>query len=50
MIEIREYIDSAGRSPYANWFKRLNAQAAAKVAIALARMECGNFSNTKGNF
>lgn len=48
MIMIREYIDQEEHSPYANWFNRLNAPAAAKVAIALVRMEQGNFSNTKG--
>jgi len=48
MIMIREYIDQEGHSPYANWFNRLNAPAAAKVATALVRMEQGNFSNTKG--
>ena len=48
MIEIREYIDREGRSPYANWFNRLNAPAAAKLVAALVRMEQGNLSNTKG--
>ena len=48
MIEIREYIDTQGRSPYARWFNRLNAPAAAKVATALVRMEQGNLSNVKG--
>ena len=48
MIEVREYIDTDGRSPYARWFNRLNAQAAAKVATALIRMEQGNLSNAKG--
>ncbi len=48
MIEIREYIDTKGRSPYARWFNRLNAPAAAKVATALVRMEQGNLSNVKG--
>ena len=48
MIEIREYIDANGRSPYARWFNRLNAQAAAKVAMALIRVEQGNLSNAKG--
>ncbi len=48
MIEVREYIDAEGRSPYARWFNRLNIQAAAKVATALVRMERGNLSNTKG--
>ena len=48
MIEIREYIDTEGGSPYAKWFNRLNAQAAAKVVTVLVRMEQGNLSNTKG--
>ena len=48
MIKIREYIDTNGRSPYAKWFNKLNATAAAKIATALVRMEQGNFSTTKG--
>ena len=48
MITVREYIDPDGRSPYAKWFNRLNAPAAAKVATALVRMEQGNFSTSKG--
>ncbi len=41
MVEIKEYLDTNGRSPYANWFYGLNATAAAKVATALIRMEQG---------
>ena len=48
MVAIREYIDSGGRSPYARWFNRLNAQAAAKVATALVRLDMGNLSGVKG--
>ena len=48
MVTIREYIEIDGRSPYAKWFNRLNAPAAAKVATALVRMEQGNFSTSKG--
>jgi putative addiction module killer protein len=48
MLEIREYVDAEGRSPYARWFDRLDARAAAKVATALVRMEQGNLSNSKG--
>ena len=47
MLEIREYVDPEGRSPYARWFDRLNARAAAKVATAVVRMEHGNLSNAK---
>ena len=48
MITIREYIDLNGHSPYAKWFNRLNAPAAAKITTAVVRMELGNFSNSKG--
>ncbi len=48
MIEIREYSDTQGRSPYARWFDGINARAAAKVTTALVRMEQGNLSNAKG--
>ena len=46
-MEILEYIDAAGRSPFARWFNRLDARAAAKVATALVRLEQGNLSNAK---
>jgi len=48
MIDVREYNDHDGRSPYADWFDRLNAKAAAKVTTALTRLGQGNFSNVKG--
>ena len=48
MVEIKEYVDANGRSPYANWFDGLNAPAAARVATALVRMEQGNLSNVAG--
>ena len=48
VISVREYVDPDGRSYYARWFNRLNAQAAAKVATALVRLERGNLSGVKG--
>ena len=47
MIEVREYVDTEGRSPFARWFDGLNARAAAKVATALVRIEQGNLSNSR---
>jgi hypothetical protein len=44
-VEILEHIDEKGRSPYADWFDALDPVAAAKGAVALARMSQGNFSN-----
>ena len=47
MIEVREYTGTDGECPYLKWFDGLNAQAAAKVAIAVTRMALGNLSNVK---
>ena len=47
IMELAEYLDNKGRSPFASWFTRINAQAAAKVTTALVRLEGGNISNTK---
>jgi len=47
-IELRGYIDESGNKRFAQWLERLDAAAAAKVTIALARMEPGNHSNVKG--
>jgi putative addiction module killer protein len=46
-VQILEYIDVAGGSPYRDWFESLNAPAAAKVTVALTRIELGNLSNVK---
>ncbi len=48
MIEIREYEDSNGHSPFGRWFRSLDRTAAAKVVIALTRIGSGNFSTVKG--
>ena len=48
MLEVREYLDAKGESPYGKWFDRLHATAAVKVATATHRMEHGNFSAVKG--
>jgi len=48
VILIKEYIDSNDRSPYAKWFNRLNAPAAARVVTAVVRMEQDNLSIIKG--
>src|SRR5258706_2793307 len=48
MVEVREYLDRSGRSPFAVWSDRLNREAAVKVAPALARIQQGNFFNAKG--
>ena len=47
-IDIQEFLDVSGGSPFARWFERLNAVVAARVTIVLARLSQGNFSNVKG--
>ena len=46
-MEVLEYIKEDGSSPYKEWFDSLNVQAAAKVAVAKARLELGNTSSIK---
>ena len=47
MLDVREYIDTAGRSPFTKWLRALNVHAAAKVATALERVADDNLSNVK---
>ena len=47
MIELRYYLGSDGRSLFEKWFLGLDAAAAAKVSVALVRLEGGNLSNVK---
>jgi putative addiction module killer protein len=46
-MRVFEYLDRKGRSPFASWFKSLDARAAAKVTVALARVASGNFAHPK---
>src|SRR5258708_20313673 len=48
MVEVREYLDRSGRSPFAVWSDRLNREAAVKVAPALAAVPPGKFSERQG--
>lgn len=45
--KVVEYLEPSGSSPFARWFARLDAVAAARVTTALYRMEQGNLSNVK---
>jgi putative addiction module killer protein len=47
-VEVLEYLDSRGRSPFAQWFDGLNAAAAARVTVGITRLGLGNFSNVEG--
>lgn len=46
-MALQEYEDEDGGSPFGLWFAALDANAAARVTVALAKMERGNFSNVE---
>jgi putative addiction module killer protein len=46
-LTIVEYIREDDSNPYRTWFDSLDAQAAAKVATAVLRLETGNASRVK---
>jgi len=46
-MQIREYIREDGSTPFKRWFDSLDYHAAAKVSVALARLEAGHVSNIK---
>jgi putative addiction module killer protein len=48
MIDIREYLDRGGISPFREWRGNLDPEARRKVTTALYRIGLGNFSNVKG--
>jgi putative addiction module killer protein len=48
MVEIREYLDRGGNSPFSEWHGKLNPEARRKVTTALYRLGLGNFSSVKG--
>ena len=45
--QIKELLLDDGDSPFAQWFGSLEAVAAAKVRVAVSRMEQGNLSNVE---
>ncbi len=47
MIEIREYIDLEGRNPFGRWFQKIDNVTQARIAVALDKLERGNFSTAK---
>jgi putative addiction module killer protein len=48
VLEILEYLEANGGRPFGTWLDGLNADAAAKVTVAVTRLERGNLSNVKG--
>jgi putative addiction module killer protein len=48
MIELRYFRGRDGVCPFEDWFRDLDAQAAAKISVGLVRVEQGNLANVKG--
>ena len=46
-LRVEEYLRDDGRSPYRDWFDRLDATHAAKVSVAVLRLSQGNTSSIK---
>ncbi|MGB2924440.1 MAG: type II toxin-antitoxin system RelE/ParE family toxin [Limnothrix sp.] len=46
-MQIREFVKENGSSPFRKWFQKLDAQAAAEIRVAIARLELGNTANIK---
>jgi putative addiction module killer protein len=47
VVDIREYHNQGGHSPFREWYSNLDVQAALQVTTALYRLGLGNFSNAK---
>jgi len=47
-MDVLEYLDRQGRSPFAARFEDLDPVGAAKVTTAVTRLSPGNISNVKG--
>jgi len=47
-IELREWLDERGRSPFRKWIISLDDYAAARINKYLERLANGNVSNVKG--
>ncbi len=46
-MNVHEYLKEDGASPYQKWFNSLDHVAAAKITVAISRLELGNTSNIK---
>jgi hypothetical protein len=45
LIELRDYLDSAGRRPLRRWLDELDAMTRARVTKALVQLSLGNLSD-----
>jgi putative addiction module killer protein len=48
LIELAEYLDDRGRSPFAEWRNALDPATRVRIELSLARLSSGNLSAIKG--
>jgi putative addiction module killer protein len=48
VVELVEYVNAVGISPFAKWRSTLDATTRARITVAFDRVERGNFSVAKG--
>src|SRR5271156_593448 len=48
MVELLEYINASGISPFAKWRGKLDPTTRARITVGVLRLELGNFSAAKG--
>ncbi len=46
-MDVQEYLEEDGSSPFQKWFDKLDLTAAAKIKTARLRLELGNTSSVK---
>ncbi len=47
MTIVKEYVDASGATPFGDWFDKVDATVAAKVAKAREKLVRGHFGNVK---
>jgi putative addiction module killer protein len=48
MVELLEYVNASGISPFAKWRGKLDPTTRARITVGVLRLELGNFSAAKG--
>jgi putative addiction module killer protein len=48
MVELVEYVNASGISPFAKWRGKLDPTTRARITVGVLRLELGNFSAARG--
>jgi putative addiction module killer protein len=47
-VTVLQYLTRTGQNPFAEWFNGLDDATAARIVVAVRRLEAGNVSTVKG--